>query len=285
MTEARRYIDTHVHFWDPARLRYDWLATVPAINRPFLTADLLDATNDLALEKMVFVQADTAREQAIDEAAWVSELAVGEPRIAGIVADARLEWGEAVRPQLDGLSTYPLVKGVRRLIQSEPLGFAVEDHFVRGVQILAQYGFSFDLCIYHPQLADVLSLVAQCPNVAFVLDHIGKPDIRNGLLDPWKRQIADLAAFSNVYCKLSGMVTEADPTAWTAADLRPYADHILATFGADRIMFGGDWPVVTLAASYRRWFETALSFIDELSAAEQSKILRENAIRFYRLKE
>jgi L-fuconolactonase len=283
MTEPRRYVDTHVHFWDPTELRYDWLATVPAINRPFLPADLLDAASDLQLEKIVFVQADAAPEQAIDEAAWVSKLAVDEPRIAGIVADARLEWGEAARPQLEGLSTYPLVKGVRRLIQSEPLGFAVEDHFVRGVQILAQYGFSFDLCIYHPQLADVLTLVAQCPNISFVLDHIGKPDIRSGLMEPWKRQIAELASFPNVHCKLSGMVTEADHNAWQPADLRPYADHVLQSFGADRVMFGSDWPVATLASSYRRWFETALSFIAGLSADEQSKILRENAIHFYRL--
>jgi L-fuconolactonase len=283
MTESRRYVDTHVHFWDPAELRYDWLATVPTINRPFLPADLADAATDLQLEKIVFVQADTASEQAIDEAAWISKLATAEPRIAGIVADARLEWGEAVRPQLEGLGTYPLVKGVRRLIQSEPLGFAVEDHFVRGVQILAQYGFTFDICIYHPQLVDVLSLVAQCPNVEFVLDHIGKPDIRRGLMEPWKRQIAQLASFPNVHCKLSGMVTEANPNAWTPADLRPYAEHVIESFGADRVMFGSDWPVATLASSYRRWFETALSLIAGLSADEQSKILRENAIRFYRL--
>lgn len=283
MTEPRRYVDTHVHFWDPAELRYDWLTSVPAINRPFLPADLLDAAGNLELEKIVFVQAAAAPEEAIDEAVWVSALAAQEPRIGGIVADARIEWGEAVRPQLEELSIYPLVKGVRRLIQSEPLGFAVGDHFVRGVQILAQYGFSFDLCVYHPQMSDVLSLVAQCPNVEFVLDHIGKPDIRNGLMEPWKRQISELASFPNVYCKLSGMVTEADPNAWTPADLRPYADHVLGSFGVDRLMFGSDWPVATLASSYRRWFETALSFIDELSTDEQSKILRENAIRFYRL--
>lgn len=283
MTEPRRYVDTHVHFWDPAELRYDWLTSVPAINRPFLPADLLDVAGNLELEKIVFVQAAAAPEEAIDEAVWVSALAAQEPRIGGIVADARIEWGEAVRPQLEELSIYPLVKGVRRLIQSEPLGFAVGDHFVRGVQILAQYGFSFDLCVYHPQMSDVLSLVAQCPNVEFVLDHIGKPDIRNGLMEPWKRQISELASFPNVYCKLSGMVTEADPNAWTPADLRPYADHVLGSFGVDRLMFGSDWPVATLASSYRRWFETALSFIDELSTDEQSKILRENAIRFYRL--
>jgi L-fuconolactonase len=208
---------------------------------------------------------------------------VAEPRIAGIVADARLEWGEAVRPQLEGLKHYPLVKGIRRLIQGEGLDFATQPNFVRGVQIVAEFGFSFDICIFHPQAADAVTLVAQCPDVAFVLDHIGKPDIRNGVMEPWAARISELAAFPNVHCKLSGMVTEADPETWTPDDLRPYAEHVLDSFGADRVMFGSDWPVATLASSYRRWFETALSFIDELSADEQSKILRENAIHFYKL--
>ena len=285
MTEHQNgYIDTHVHYWDGAVLRYPWLESVPAINRPFLPHDLEDASAGLGLEQIVFVQADCAPEQAIEEAAWVTKLAqTVEPRISGIVAAASLERGEAVRPQLEGLSQYPLVKGIRRLIQGQGLGFATQPDFVRGVQIVAEFGFSFDICIFHPQAADAVTLVAQCPNVSFVLDHIGKPDIRNGVMEPWATHIRELAAFPNVCCKLSGMVTEADPAAWTAADLRPYAEHIFDVFGADRIMFGGDWPVATLAASYRRWFETASAFIAELAPGEQQKVLRENAIRFYRL--
>ncbi|MEZ4634617.1 MAG: amidohydrolase family protein [Caldilineaceae bacterium] len=283
MTEQTRYIDTHVHFWDPAALRYPWLESVPAINRAFLPTDLDEASAGLGLEQIVFVQADCAPEQMIEEAAWVTQLANDEPRISGIVAGASLERGEAVRPQLEGLSQYPLVKGIRRLIQGEGLGFATQPDFVRGVQIVAEFGFSFDICIFHPQAADAVTLVAQCPNVSFVLDHIGKPDIRNGVMEPWAMHMRELAAFPNVCCKLSGMVTEADPEAWTAADLRPYAEHIFDVFGADRVMFGGDWPVATLAASYRSWFETASAFIAELAPGEQEKVLRENAIRFYRL--
>lgn len=283
MTETTGYIDSHVHYWDPAVLRYPWLESVPPINSPFLTADLAETTAGLGLEQIVFVQADCAPEQAIEEAAWVTQLANVEPRISGIVAAASLERGEAVRAQLEGLKQYPLVKGIRRLIQSEGLGFATQPDFVRGVQILAEFGFSFDICIYHPQAADAVTLVAQCPNVLFILDHIGKPDIRNGVMQPWATRIRELAAFPNVYCKLSGMANEADQRAWTAADLRPYAAHIFDVFGADRILFGGDWPVVTLAASYRRWFETASAFIAELAPGEQQKVLRENAIRFYRL--
>jgi L-fuconolactonase len=285
MTERQKYIDTHIHYWDPAALRYDWLETVPAINRPHLPAALAEAAADLPLEKIVFVQAAAAPEEAIDEAAWVTKLAESEPRIAGIVADAALERGEAVRPQLQGLKSYPLVKGVRRLIQGEPLGFAIEPDFVRGVQILAEFDFSFDICIFHPQMRDAIQLVAQCPNVSFMLDHIGKPDIRNGVLQPWADQIAELASYPNVYCKLSGMATEADHQQWTADDLRPYAEQVLQVFGADRLMFGGDWPVSTLAVSYRRWFETVLSFISGLPADQQRKILYENAVKFYRLED
>ncbi len=283
MPTTPAYIDTHVHYRDPSRLSYPWLETVPAINQPFLPADFDVATAGLPLEGIVFVQADTAPEQAIEEAAWVTELAAAEPRIMGIVADARLERGDAVRPQLEGLQQYPLVKGIRRLIQSEPLGFAVEADFVRGVQSLAEFGYSFDICIYHPQMVDAIQLVAQCDDVRFVLDHIGKPSIRNQVREPWSTRIRELAAFPNVHCKLSGMVNEADHDAWHLEDLRPYADVIFEEFGPDRIMFGGDWPVVTLAASYKQWFETVQAFVAQLSANEQRKIFHDNAIQFYRL--
>lgn len=285
MSEPRKYIDTHVHFWDLDHLRYPWLATVPRINRTFLPTDLADAATDLDLAGIVFVQAAAQAEQALDEVAWVTDLARQEPRIVGIVADAPLERGDAVHPQLDALQQFPLVKGVRRLIQSEPLGFAVEEGFVRGVQSLAAYGYSFDICIYHPQMADAIQLVAQCGDVQFVLDHIGKPDIRNGVREPWATRLQELAAFPNVICKLSGMVTEADQSQWTADDLRFYAEQVIEAFGPDRIMFGSDWPVATLASTYRRWFETAVGFISTLSAGEQRKILYDNAVRFYRLDE
>lgn len=283
MTEVQTYIDTHVHFWDPARLRYTWLDSVPAINRAFTPTDIVAASAGLDLAKIVFVQADAVPEQALEEVEWISELAQSEPRIAGIVADARLERGDAARPQLEALRQCPLVKGVRRLIQSEPLGFSLQPNFVRGVQILAGFGFSFDICIYHPQMRDVIQLVAQCPNVSFVLDHIGKPDIRNAVIEPWAAQIAELAEFPNVHCKLSGMVTEADHNHWTTRDLRPYAEHVLEVFGPDRIMFGSDWPVATLASTYRDWFETVRAFIGELTEDEQKNILYNNAARFYRL--
>ncbi|RME63007.1 MAG: amidohydrolase, partial [Caldilineae bacterium] len=242
------YIDTHVHFWNPDHLTYPWLDQAPAIKRPFLPGHLAQATAGLDLAGIVFVQADCLPEQSLAEAEWVTALAQVEPRIRGIVAHAPLEAGAAARDALAALQKLPLVKGIRRLIQSEPLGFCVQPDFVRGVQLLPAYGFSFDICIYHPQLGDVLRLVEQCPDVSFILDHIGKPAIKDGIREPWMSQLRELAAFPNVHCKLSGMVTEADHARWTPDDLKPYMEHVLDCFGPERTVFGSDWPVVNLAA-------------------------------------
>ena len=185
---------------------------------------------------------------------------------------------------LDRLAEIPEVKGVRRMIQLEPdLEFCVRPEFVRGVQLLERYGLSFDICISHIQMANTIELVRQCPNVQFVLDHIGKPDIAAGLMEPWKAELAELARIPNVRCKLSGTVTEADHEGWTPNDLRPYIDHVVESFGFDRVMFGGDWPVVLLAAPYTRWVETLESALSGSSEDELRMVFRDNAIEFYRL--
>lgn len=277
-----KIIDSHMHLWNPALLTYAWLESEPPLNRPFLPADFRTAVTNLEVESAVFVQADCLPEQGIDEVKWVSKIA-GDVPVSGIVAFAPLEQGNAVRPTLEALKQYPLVKGIRRLIQSEGAGFATRHDFFEGVQALADYDFSFDLCIRHHQLADVIELVSRCPNVNFVLDHVGKPDIAHGEIARWGEEIQVLAQHENVACKLSGMVTEANLTAWTTDDLRPYVEHVLNAFGSHRVMFGSDWPVCTLAASYARWLETAQQFISHLPADEQECILYGNAKHFYRL--
>jgi len=277
-------VDTHVHFWEPSRLRYAWLDDLPTLNRPFLPDHVPTQGANWKVETLIFVQADCAPEQAMQEVEWVTSLAAGDARIRGIVAFAPLEMGRAAlgRPILEKLSHSPLVKGVRRLIQSEPLGFSVQPDFVAGVQLLAEYGLSCDLCIQHPQLRDVIQLVRQCPGVSFVLDHIGKPDIKNGLLDPWRAELAELAALPNVACKISGLVTEADWQRWKAADLYPYIQHTLEVFGPDRVMFGSDSPVLTLAATYPQWIETLLEATRSLSEMEREKLFKHNGAKFYR---
>lgn len=274
-----KIIDSHVHFWNPNQLRYLWLDELAQLKRPFLPADYQQATNQMVSD-VVFVQADCLPEQGLAEVDWVTGL--GE-MVRAIVAFAPLEMGEAVRPHLVQLQKRPLVKAVRRLIQSEAADFAVQPEFVRGVQLLAEYGFRFDICIKHHQLTAVIELVRQCPDISFVLDHMGKPDIVNGEFTNWQKNISMLAQFENVCCKLSGVITEADWDGWTVAEIRPYLEHVVASFGSHRIMFGSDWPVVNLAGSFTKWFDTLSGVVQALSAEEKEKLLYQNAAKFYGL--
>lgn len=276
--------DTHVHLWDIQRLNYPWLAQVKPLHRNFLPADFRAACGPVQVGKMVFVQCDCVPEQALAEAEWVSGLAKTEPRLSGIVARASLEKGEGAHDDVARLAELPLVKGVRRLIQGEAdPEFCVRPDFVRGVQLLHGYGLSFDLCLKHPQLKATIALVRQCPDVAFVVDHIAKPDIKAGRLDPWRADLRELSRMENVWCKLSGMVTEADHAAWTPAQLRPYIEHTVECFGFGRVMFGSDWPVSTLATEYPRWVATLDEVLRGCSADELRQFYVGNAEAFYRL--
>jgi L-fuconolactonase len=277
-------IDTHVHLWDPSRLRYAWLAGEPALNRPFLIDDYRRACGSVQVAKLVFVQCECDPAQSEQEAAWVSEVAALDPRLRGIVAQAPLENGDAAEARLVRLAANPLVKGVRRLLQAEADdAFCLRPDFVRGVKRLPHFGFSFDLCVYHRQLPAVIRLVRQCPQVRFVLDHAGKPGIKAGLFEPWRAELRELARLPNVACKLSGLTTEADPAQWTPADLRPYLDHVLECFGPDRVMFGGDWPVSSLATDYPRWVATVDDALRGCTPDELHRIYVRNAEAFYRI--
>lgn len=276
-------VDTHVHLWHPKQLRYPWLKDVPNLNRPYLLQDYSDAYQDLNIESIVFVQCDTHPDDGLKETTWVTSLAAVEPKIKGIVAWAPLEEGEQVAPFVEKLAEESLVKGLRRLIQSEDIDFCIQPNFVKGVKTLSRFNLSFDLCIFHPQLSNAISLVEQCPNVQFILDHIGKPDIKNQLFDPWKQEITKLASFENVYCKISGLVTEADHDSWTPEDLRPYIEHVIEAFSFDRVIYGSDWPVSTLASDFPRWVQTLKEAVSGCSTDELNKLFHDNAIEFYRL--
>ena len=279
-------IDTHMHLWDLGRLDYPWLADAPKINRSHLPADYREATAGLPIEAMIFVQCEAVASQYEREVAWVTEQAAAEPRIRGIVAWAPLEKGEGAREDLEALSRYPLVRGIRRIIQfEEDAGFCLRPGFVRGVRLLSEFDFRFDLCIKgDAQFGNTIELVRRCPDVRFILDHIGKPFIKEGIMEPWAGYIRELASLPNTACKISGLVTEADTDNWKSADLRPYLDHMLESFGPDRVAFGGDWPVVTLASSYRRWIETLWDAVADRTPEERRKLFRDNAARFYYVK-
>ncbi|MGP1394808.1 MAG: amidohydrolase family protein [Inquilinaceae bacterium] len=277
-------IDSHVHIYDPSALDYPWMAGVPALDRPHLIADFDAATAGVAVDRMIFVEVDVEPRQRRAEVRWVAGQAEADPRMEAIVAAAPLEKGAAVREDLEAMSAEGRLRGIRRLIQDEKdPRFCTTAAFVEGVNLLPEFGLSFDICVRHHQLPAVITLVERCPDVRFVLDHIGKPAIRDGLFQPWADRIDDLAGMPNVHCKISGVATEADPAAWTREQLKPYLDHVVEAFGFDRVLFGGDWPVSTLATDYRRWVETVEWAVSGCSDDELRKLFRENARTFYRL--
>jgi len=279
-------IDTHVHLWNPTRFRMPWLDDLEILNKTYEPPEYRVHTQGVEVEAIVYMEVDLKPVYGLLEARWVAEEArAADPRIQGIVAFAPVEDGVCVRSYLDELvKVGPTLKGVRRLIQNEAdPNFSSRPDFIRGAQELADYGLSFDICIYHPQLPSAIKLVSQCPNISFMLDHIGKPNIIGHQLDPWREQINELASYPNVSCKISGMVTEADHEHWTPEDLAPYVQHILTAFGEDRVLFGGDWPVALLATSYPRWVATLDALTSHLSATARHKLWAENARRFYRL--
>ena len=277
-------VDCHVHLWDPNHFRIPWLDGI-SLNKAFLPADLHAQAAPHTIQAYVYAEVDVAPHYSLSEVRWVEAQAQHDPRLKGIIANAPLEYGQQVKAYLDELMTAsPRVKGIRRLLQGEPdTNFCLRPAFVTGVSLLADYGLSFDICIRHGQLPSVIELVRRCPAVKFVLDHIAKPDIAHHVMEPWRTQLQALAALPNVACKISGMVNEADNANWRLEDLRPYVDHVAACFGEDRIMFGGDWPVCTLATTYARWVDTLDELTSGWSASARRKLFIENSTRIYRL--
>lgn len=276
-------IDTHLHLSDPSRISYPWINSAPALNRPFTIDDYREACGNVEVEAMVFMEVDPNVDDRQEEIDFVCEVAATEPRLKGMIAQAPLEQGAAIRPELENLANNPLIKGVRRLLQDEEVDFCLSTSFIEGVRQLPDFGIPFDICIYHRHLANVVKMVQQCPDVQFILDHIGKPGIKDGLLEPWKSDLKDLAALPNVMCKISGMTTEADMENWTRDDLRPYFDHVIECFGFDRVVYGGDWFVASLATTYPRFVETLDWAVAGCSDEELKKLYRDNAQKFYQI--
>lgn len=277
-------VDAHLHLWDITRLRYPWLEGIPSLNRTFLLEDFNHACEPIEVDKAVFLQCECDPDQYLEEVHWVASLAQGDSRLQGIISYAPLEKGVAVGDELAALAEQKLVKGIRRIIQFEPdPEFCLRPDFIRGVCLLPDFGWTFDICISHAQMGSAIRFVAQCPDVRFVLDHIGKPDIRNHLQEPWRTELRELSRFPNVHCKVSSLATEADHCRWTEEDLRPFVDHVFDCFGFERTFFGGDWPVSSQAASYSQCVATLEGLIGRVSEEQTRKLFRDNAIAFYGL--
>jgi len=276
-------VDAHVHLYDPDVVRYGWMRGKPALQGPHGLAELDAARGRVEVEGLVWIEVGADPGQHRDEARWVADLAGREPRIGAMVAHAPLERGAAAAADLEQLLEHRPLKGIRRLLQDEAdEAFCLRPAFVEGVRLLARHDLSFDLCVYHRQLAGALELARRCPEVRFVLDHIGKPGIERGLMEPWRSQIGELAALPNVWCKVSGLITEAGCD-WTRERLRPYLDHVLEAFGFERLMFGSDWPVSEQTHGYEAWVEIVERAFAGASEAERRRLFRDNAIAFYRL--
>jgi L-fuconolactonase len=273
-------VDAHVHFWDPAARRYAWLDGQPALQRRFGPDDYDAGGHDVA--GMIFVQADCRDDEALDEVRWARELAARDSRVRGIVAYAPLHLGADARGAVAAVAAQPGVVGVRRLLQDEPQWRLGDSALAAGVRLLADHGLPFEVCVRAHQLAAVDALVTACPEVVFVLDHLGKPAVQARRLDPWRLDLARLAAHERVVCKLSGLATEAAPD-WRAAELRPYLDHALEVFGPDRCMVGSDWPVCTLATDVTAWFDLAMDAVAGLSARDRDAVLHGTARSVYGL--
>jgi predicted TIM-barrel fold metal-dependent hydrolase len=202
--------------------------------------------------------------------------------LEGVVACGRPE-SKAFRLYLDKIVGHAKLKGIRRVLHTQPDELARGKTFIDNVATLTSYGLSFDICVLARQLPIAINLVSGCPDVSFILDHCGVPQVKEKVLDPWRGHIREISSFPNVVCKVSGLVAYADPKKWTAEDLRPYVDHVIACFGWDRVLFGSDWPVCTLSASYQQWVETLQSITKNPGEANQRKLFHDNAVRVYRL--
>jgi L-fuconolactonase len=279
-------VDAHVHLYDVSRLSYGWLAGAPKINRTYLLGDFDEARAQVNVDTIVFAEVAVDPGLHLQEAAFVQELADRDSRLKGIIAHAPLEKGLAVEADLAALKATRNVRGIRRLIETERNpAFCLEPPFLEALRLMPKYGFTFDICVKHWAMTYALELVRRCPDVNFVLDHIGKPDIKNGLHEPWFSQIRELARAPNVVVKISGVISEADHQHWTADQVKPYVAHVIETFGFSRVMYGSDWTVSELTHRYPQWVEIVDDIVKGASEAERRQLYRETAIRTYRLVE
>ena len=274
-------IDSHQHFWryDPAR--HGWIDDrMSVLKRNFLPEQLAAELDANKMDASIAVQADQSEQETL----FLLDLAKRSRRIAGVVG-----WVDLVSPRLDDrlkfFSQFEKLRGVRHVAQSEPDDrFLVRPDFTRGISRLQEFGFTYDILIYPKQLPAAIELVAKFPKQRFVLDHLAKPEIKTKNIAAWATLIGSMGRNPNVYCKLSGLVTEADWRCWSPANFDPLLDVVFEAFGVDRLMFGSDWPVCLLAASYKQVKDIIGDFVERKAPKAKEKIFGANAVRFYDLK-
>lgn len=272
--------DSHQHFWQVGRFDYPWMTSdLGVLYRDYLPAELASILKGNGVEKTVLVQASNS----VAESRWLLNLAGENNFIAGVVG-----WVDLMSPdvdaQLNELTTHRKFKGVRHLVESEPQDdWLVQPTVLSGLRRLSTYGLSYDLLVHTHHLKYVPQVAESCPELSLVIDHLAKPPIAKNEINEWSRGFKPLASYPNIHCKLSGLVTEANWTSWQTDDLRPFVEVAVESFGVDRLMFGSDYPVCLLAASYDRVLDSFQEILKNLSTTDREKMFSSNAARFYRL--
>ena len=272
-------VDSHQHFWNYQPKRDTWITEeMNVIRKDFLPAQLSQLLKENKIEGCVAVQAD----QSEKETDFLIKCARNHSFVKGIVGWTDLQ-SPGVQARLEYYYQFHEVKGFRHVVQSEPGDFLLRESFCSGIALLEQYAFTYDILVYPHQLPAALAFIKKFPNQFFVIDHLAKPSVRQMQLKPWKQQLQQIAMHENVFCKISGLVTETDWKTWKPSNFKPYLDTALEAFGTQRLMYGSDWPVCLLAASYEEQLQIIQQFIDPLSPAEKKAIMGENAVIFYHL--
>ncbi|MBI4582996.1 MAG: amidohydrolase [Planctomycetes bacterium] len=278
-----RLIDAHQHLFYPERFTYAWTRGNAALNRAFRMDDYLAAAGGTGITAAVFMEADVDEAQMLAEAKFMTALAERHDNpLCALIPSCRPE-KPGFRAYLEALAANPRVKGFRRILHTSPDELSQSASFAENVRALADYSYTFDLCVLARQLPAGIALVRRCPDVQFILDHCGVPDVKGQALDPWREHVRELARMPNAACKISGLIAYADPRQDLAAQIRPFVEFSIERFGWDRVLWGSDWPVCTLTSSLRGWVDAALALTRGASAGEQEKFFSANARRLYRL--
>ncbi|UOY04910.1 amidohydrolase family protein [Muricauda sp. SCSIO 64092] len=275
-----KIIDTHQHFWKYDPVRDTWIdGTMGVLQRDFLPKDLEPILEKNKISGCIAVQAD----QSEEETRFLLDMAKENDFIKGIVGWVDLTANNLMN-KLSHFVNNPLLKGIRHVVQAEPKGFMLREDFKRGISQLKNFGLTYDILIYPNQLREAFELVKSNPDQSFVINHLAKPNIKEGhWYDTWNKNITEMASLPNAYCKLSGMVTEANWNHWSVYDFKPYIETVLNVFGTDRIMFGSDWPVCLLSGSYEEVLSLVEYYLQLFSKNEKKKVMGENAIEIYNL--
>ena len=273
-------IDAHQHFWRYTAGEYGWIGdSMAALRRDFLPSDLRREMDAAAIDACIAVQA----RQTLEETRWLLDVADASPFVAGVIGWIDLQADDAAN-QLEQFADYPKLIGVRHVVQDEPDDrFMLRPEFHRGISLLEDLDLTYDILIYPRHLSAAIDLVSQFTRLRFVLDHMAKPNIRGGGMLEWEAGIRELAEHPQVFCKVSGVVTEADWTHWTPDDIRPYLDVVFDCFGADRLLFGSDWPVCIVAADYRRAVALVEDYMAGRTDDERYAVMGGNASRLWRV--